>query len=434
MARTYGTNDIPYDIISVGSGGTVGVSTAFESTAGLVGGMDTSNGTATPGEVVALSSGPTAESQFGEGSELARGTKKALANGVSTVYAVPVAETETTDTVSDGEVLTEAPVMDPNVQPEHTLDGYDNGGGASADVAIDYNSPPTHDANEGDITVNPITGEVKTDSANTFDITYTYGDYQNAIDAAVVETPRFIAALTENVSVANHLEGRLSEKAQDFEFMHGIVGASPGVEAANYTDSFDSSRLSVVAASRGFEDVARTEEVRTVSGVAGLQAAKELGDSTTYESVDGYAVLRDTYTNSQLGDLIDKGVLPLKSSGRIFVVKDMTTSQNTKFERIYVDEIADEATERSHQINQQFIGDANTDTNRFLLYESHRSAFEGMEENRPPLLDDFVVEVSEAPNDPNEVRVNIGLDVVDMMDYINVSILVGDIVRQDERA
>ncbi|MFL9629363.1 hypothetical protein, partial [Aeromonas jandaei] len=59
----------------------------------------------------------------------------------------------------------------------------------------------------------------------------------------------------------------------------------------------------------------------------------------------------------------------------IKLIKDMTTSTDMRFERVYVTEIVDEATEISHIINQQFIGEPNVSEQRELLAESHRTAY-----------------------------------------------------------
>jgi len=65
MAEIYGTTGIPGDSAEVRSGGTVAISAAFTTTLGLVGGMDTANGSATPGEVTTIESSSDATTAFG---------------------------------------------------------------------------------------------------------------------------------------------------------------------------------------------------------------------------------------------------------------------------------------------------------------------------------------------------------------------------------
>jgi hypothetical protein len=214
-------------------------------------------------------------------------------------------------------------------------------------------------------------------------------------------------------------------KATGFDFMHTAVGATPEVVAGDYSDTYDSRRLSVVAASRGFTDAAEEDMTRTLGAVVGAQAGNDLGDSTTYESLSGLTALNTHYTNSELSTLIDEQVLPLTQSGTIDIVKDMTTSTDVRFERIYISEVVDEATEISHRINKQFIGTANTEDNRLQLRESHTTSFEELSSDN--LLEDYYVAVSEGADDFT-VDVEIGLDVIGVMDTIDVTISVGDVI------
>jgi len=430
MAETYGTNVIPSDQITVRSGGTVAISVAFETTLGLVGGMDTANGDATPGEVQTIASVPDAETAFGADSELAQVIQTVYnqTSPPSEVYAVGVSETTgVTDSVTgaDSGALDNAPVFDPNVQAEHTITAQDTVEGTSADVNIVYESPPPTPTEANTINLNPVTGEWAADESSDYDITYDYGDYATAISTLADRSPRFLSVLTENTSTANDLLSTLNNNASDFEFTHGIVGALPEVTPADYSDTFDARRLSVVAPSRAFTDSANTNMIRTTGAVGGKQAGKALGDSTTYEALGGFADLNTKYTNSELGTLIDSEVLPLKQGGGIKIIKDMTTSQDAKFERIYASEIVDEATEISHRISQQFIGEVNTSENRTALEASHRSSYSSMAGD--DLLDNFAVTVTQGAND-FEVDVNIGLDVVGIMDTIDVTITVGDVI------
>lgn len=424
---TFGTTAIPSDQITVRSGGTVAISAAFQTTVGLVGGMDTANGNATPGEVETVESSADAATLFGDDSELKEQVDLALANSAGTIYAVGVSETQNTETfaATGSGALTNTPALDPNVQPEHSISARDTVAASDVTVNIVYDSPPSTPADANTMNLNPVTGEWDADESTDYDITHSYGDYAGAITAVIKKVPRFVTVLTENTSVANDLLTNLNNYAQDFDFMHGVVGALPDVTPSSYTDSFDDRRLVVVAPSRAFTDTANTDMVRTTGAVGGKQAGKALGDSTTYEALNGFADLNNQYTNSELGTLIDNQVYPLKQASGIKVVKDMTTSTDAKFERVFASEITDESTEISHQISQQFIGEANTDSNRFALGESHASSYSEMESE--DLLDAFHVSVSEGASS-DEVNVDIGLDIVEMMDTIDVTITVGDVV------
>lgn len=425
---TYGTTKIPSDQVTVRSGSTVAISAAFENTVGLVGGMDTANGSATPGEVTTVESSSDAATKFGDNSELKKQVDLAIANDAAQIYAAPVAETQTTESfasVGSG-TLSNTPAFDPRVNGEHDITAQDTTAGASVTVNITDESPPATPSDANTMNLNPTTGEWDADASSSYDITYTYGDYTTAISAVIKKVPRSIGLLTENTSVANDGLTEAKNYAQNFDFTHVYAGVLPGVTPSNYSDSFDDRRLVVIAPSRAYTDDANTEMVRTVGAVAGFQSSKPLGDSTTYEALNGFADLNTKYNNSELATLIDNQVYPIKQGGGIKVIKDMTTSTDAKFERVYASEAADEVAEISHQISQDFIGDQNTADNRFLLEESHNSSYAEMEDD--DILDDYTVNVTEGAN-ANEVNVDIGVDIVDMMDTIDVEITVGDIIR-----
>jgi hypothetical protein len=432
---TYGTTAIPSDQITVLSGGTVAVSVAFENSVGVVGGMDTANGTATDGEVVTVNSPTDAATKFGDGSELHEAVQLLFQNGAGTVYALPVAESDTTESFSSTSsgVLNNVPAFDPNVQPEHDITAVD-GGGTTVDVNIvydegsDISTPSASDT----INLNPVTGEFEADASDTYDITYSYGDYSTtAMESLLDKSPRIVNVLTENEGVANDLATELNARATNFDFMHGVVGASPEIsDVPNYSNGVDERRISIAYPSRGYVDAAETEEVRTTPAIAGELAGLPLGLSATNNSIGGFQGIRGELTGpNEAGTLIDAEVMPLLNYPPLTITKDMTTASEPKFERVYAMQVIDEMTELSHIISRNFVGDQNTEANRSNLRRSHENAYIGARDGTPPLLDDFEVAVSESPSDPNKVNVNIGLDVVNVMDTIDVTITVGEIIR-----
>ena len=427
MSETYGT--IQYEA-TVKSGGLSAVSAAFESTAAIVGGMNTSEGSATDGNLQTLTNSNNVDTLFGGDSELAKQVRAAKANGVQTIYAYPLEETEVGDviTATQSGTINNAPAFDPSVHPEHDITATDTVEGEDVTVNVVYDtgtdiSTPS-DANT--INLNPETGEFEADESSDYEINYTYGDWTTAVEEVTSMLPRIVGLCTANTSVANDYLTEANSYDIDFGFMHGLLGAMPDTEASSYEDSFDDRRLSVVASSRGYLDDAETEEVWTVGAIAGRQAAKALGDSTTYENIQGLASLRTSYLNSEVQTLVDNQVLPLKQSGGIKLIKDMTTSTDPQFERIYASEIVDEATEISRRISENFIGDKNTEDNRFLLRESHDASYSEMDDD--DLLEDYYVEVAKGATD-FEVELTIGLDVIGLMDFIDVEIVIGDVVR-----
>lgn len=430
---TYGTTAIPSDQITVLAGSTVAVSVAFENSVGLVGGMDTTNGTATAGEVTTVSSSTDAADKFGDGSELHEAVQHAFQNGAGTVYALPVAETDATESFSSTATGTveNSPVMDPNVHDEHEVTVTDTETSTDLDVNYVYDGTPSQPSESGAVNFNPTTGEWAADAAASYDISYTHGDYStDALQPLLDESPRIVAALTENESVVNDLATELNARATNFDFMHAVAGASPSVDPSDYDDGVDERRVSLVYPSRGYTDAAETNEVRTIAAIGGYLAGLALGLSATNDSLGGFTSLKNPLNGPQdAGALIDKQVMPLLDYPPVTITKDMTTSTEAKFERVYAMQVIDEATEISHQISRTFIGEQNTQANRTVLHRSHRNAYLGMQNGEPPLIDGFNVEVEEDSSDPNKVNVEIGLDVVDVMDTVDVTVTVGEIVQ-----
>ena len=425
VERVYGTTVIPSDQITVVGGGTIAISTAFAQDAGLVGGMDVENGTGESGEVYELRSVSRAVDLFGEDSELARAVRATISNGVQTVYAVGVPETEATEEdTDDSGTLENAPLFDPNVHPDHEISV--TAGVETLDVRIVYDSPVSADADEDEVLINPITGEWAADESDTYEFVYTYGSYTEAINDVADRVPRILAVCTESNDIANELAETLNSNATEFDFTHGVVGAQPELDPTGFELLQDEPRLSVVAPARSFTDDAQTRQVRTAAAVGGHLASLPLGSSSTYDSLSGLTGLAETYSPNDAGSLIDAGVLPVMRDGRILVVKDMTTADDVRFERVYSNEIVDEATEISHLISQQFIGELNTQTNREDLLDSHDSAYLEMKNDRPPLLDNYSVDVNDTGG--NVVELTIGLDVVNVIDNIEVQIVVGDVI------
>lgn len=435
---TYGTTAIPSDQITVQSGGTVAISVAFENSVGLVGGMDTANGTATEGEVQEVQSPTDARDLFGDGSELHEQVQLAYNNGAGTVYALGVPETSVTGethTSQDG-TLDNAPLFDPRVNEEHSVTVEDTGGGT---LTVNYvDEPPTSAPSEADsIDIYPPTGDYYADAVpdgTNYDFDYDYGDYSaSAMKPLLDESPRMIGVLTENESVANDVATELNSRATDFDFMHAVVNAPVNVDAGNYTDSLDERRVSAAYPARAFTDSSQTNEERTAGAIAGYLAGIDLGISATNDSLGGFAGgLKNELTGpSEAGDLIDEQVMPLLNYPPITIVKDMTTSTEPKFERVYAMQIVDEITDIAHAISREFIGDQNTASNRAVLGTSLRNAYVAAETGTPPLLDDFTVDVQEDTGNDNKVNVEIGIDVVDVMDIIDVTVTVGDIIRNN---
>lgn len=441
MALNYGTDAIPGDTYSVVEGGTVQVAAAFTRTVGLIGGMDTANGTATEGEVTTVTSVTDAGDKFGTDSELYYQSDLAFANGATEVYAVPVPETSTTESfssTSSGQ-LSNTPFFNPEIHNEHDVTAQDTSAGSSVDVEIVYvdgsPSPPS-----SGIALDYITGQWTAASSSSYDITYTYGDYSaSVIQEVLKKEPRKVAILTESESTISDLDTELQSDADNFQFAGGVGGAAPfedpsSPDTAGYSDGLDTERISVVSSPYWYVDDAETNLQRVHGGVAGELASLPLGLSATSNTVNGVVSPRTNLSPSQASDLIDEQVLPLINYPPAEIVKDLTTSTEGKFERVYVMDIIDEVLTLSHQINRDFTGEQTVDISQ--LERSHKNMLKSLTREDPPLLysrdgQAYYASAVQNASDDNQVDLDLAIDPVGVIDVINVSLTVGDIVEAE---
>lgn len=430
--KTYGTTVIPSDIVKVRAGSTVSISLGFNATLGLVGNMDVENGETTPGTIKHIEDTSDAVTYFGEGSELAEQVRLAFANDTPDIYAVGVSENSQTESVSSASTgtLGNFPIVDPNVASEHTITVTDTSSSDEMNVNVVYGSgSPDAPAEPETVAINGVTGEWTADAASSYDFTYETATFDQAIQDMAMKNIRYLGVCTENETVANTLISVLNDHAQDFDFMRGLVGGMPGTLPSDYTNALDEQRLCVVEPARAYLDVNEQNMVRTVGAVVGHLTSRPLGESATgsmHGALNGLVRLNQEFSVSECGAWIEKQVMPLRHSTNIHIVKDMTTSSVTKFERVYATEISDEVALLSHLVAEQFVGSLNFDDNRESLELSLEVPIDDMASDRPPLLTEYVVNVSEGESD-FDVDVEIGIDVVGVMDQINVNISVGEV-------
>lgn len=434
MTFTAGTTAIPSDEITVSSSTTTLAPTSFERSVGYVGGADLgtddSQGSADPNTVYNVQNNSRARELFGDDSELTRQITLAFSNGVGDVYAVAVPETQNTEsfTATDTGTLSNVPVFDPNVQPEHEITEELS----STDITIVYDdTPPT--PTDG-INLNPITGEWAASSSTDYDIAYSYGDYTDAITAMANESPRVISVLTEDGGIATTMDGELSSDQQDFDFAHNISGLSPlGSEetTSDYvtgteTLSVTSNRTALVASSRAYTDSNETEEVRFSGVAAAMAAAKPLGNSVTSDTPSGIVSLRDNFSVQELSDLLANGVMAVGVYGGINVIQDRTTSTESGFQRLYSNEVVDEAVTRIHDESKRYIGEQSTETNIQNYLRRLRNQLLDLRDDEIPKLDGFNIDMEQQTD--GDLDGVIVLDVVDIIDNITIDAVVGDIL------
>ena len=426
MERSYGTSATVGDQIHIIPGASTPVAGPFAMDAGVVGGMNVDDGDAEAGEAVTLNTLSDAVDEFGEESELYYQSRLALRNGAERVIAVGVEETEIeAESLEAGGTLENFPIFDPTVHPDHEISVSD--GMEDIDVEIVYDDADVDEAAENTVIINPITGSYDADETG-YDIDYTFGAYESAIDAIADASPRSVAVCTEDESLGDYLAGALEDVASDFEFAHGYIGAPRG-SAANYEHDMDEPRASIVHASRA---MVGDQEVRTLGAVAGEHASLRLGKSSTNNTIRGIDSLVDNFSPQEASELADNRVMPVIYDGVYKVFMDQTTSMEANLSRVYANEIVDEGAHRLHNVNDGYIGEPQTDANLENIAEAYHSTLTDMRRNRdPPLLDGFTVTLDTSGNN---VIVTVGYDVIGIIDRIETRIIVGEVSDENEGA
>lgn len=338
MAQTY--NTLEGDLTIKGAATTA--RTGETNAVAIVGGYDSANadGSVTAGESTAIDDPANAADTFGT-AEIPRVAQLVSANGVGTMYGVPAPETSTTESFSASSslTLTNTPVMDPSVHPDHEIVVTDTSSATDLTVNITYADSPSTPSSSDTANVNPINGKVECDSSSDYDVDYTYGDYSTAIDAAADLNVRSLVVCTESPSVKASLSTTLGDIADDFDFKRAYVGAKPNIEAGSigsYTPDEQNWRIVEVAPARceGADG-----EVRTAGAVGGFMSSQPISPdgSGLYDDVNGIVSLDTEYRASEVKDF--DGVTALTRTGTIGTAQ--TTSTTEQFKHIYATEIID---------------------------------------------------------------------------------------------
>jgi hypothetical protein len=370
----------------------------------VIGGYNksTANASVTAGEATAVTNPVDASEQFGD-SEIARVSAVLTANGANDIRAVPVPETEMTESVtgSDSITLSHAPIFDPQLHPEHDVVVTDTASGTSLSINYVYTDPVQSPTSSDTANVNPVTGEVVMDASGDYEVTYTYGDYQTAIDTAKNLPVRYLCVLTENEGVKASAITAVADIASDFDFKRVVTGARPEIQSTDvgsYVPSQRSWRMVEVAPARAG---GANGPVRTQAAVAGLMASQSIGPdgSTLFDTVSGLTGVNTEYRASTATGF--DGVTSLTRNGKI--VQAITTSESAQFQNVYATEIIDRlaldlfSVAESYAGGPQDIGD---------LQSLLRSVCQSATNETPPLLG-FAREVDARPYD---VEVSIGAD------------------------
>jgi len=409
----------------------------FTTNIAIVGGYDSANAdsSVTAGEAMPVSGEAEAQRLFGENSELARAVSTALPNPVGNIYAVPVPETDSAETfgsstATSSGTLSNAPVFDPHVHPDHDITVTDVTEGAECTVEVVYDGSPSQPTENNTVRVNVRSGEWVGDEASEYEFSYTYGDYLTAADEAAAQPVRYVACHTEAASVKNDVLSAVNEEAKNGNFKRAVVGARPEIavgNASSYSPDVASWRMIEVAPARGFDG---QDEVRTVSAVAALLAGQPVNadGSITYDDVAGLSDLNTDYRPTEAEQFSQVTAIDRTNT----VVGGRTTASEAVFSRIHEVEIVDVVAETALGIANSYKGGGYFGERTRLLEKAFERALNAFAQQRPPLLSDpdgepYDVDVSPGATD-TEVQVRIGIHPAPIMEEITLNLNLGEVV------
>jgi len=465
MATTYGS--FPGVRVEVAGGGITAVSIGEEEKLVIFGEAsyqnddDFSAGDGNEDPLVATLDGSTedptkinarreADSNFGDGSELANGMREALGNGanIDFLYGVAPKRFNVLDEVQSTQsgTLNNAPLWEEDVADESNISALvveDNTGPVSMTVEYDYSSPPSQPSAADTVSVNPLTGEYAADAApdGDYEFDYKYLDWQSAFDAGPVtrvvqeDETGIYDVLSDSDAVSADANSTATTRRQAFQLVNVISGAQPNdnelitsddnaleSDHSNYTRRdarFDTSTYSQgsVDADHYFKLApVRQQNVpdTVLGGVGGLFAGNPISDPIYNDPVSGYADLGQRFTKADADNMRAENVIPIRQAGSIRVKDNKSTSTETDWERdFWRRRIADRVILIGKTIGDTIIGRINDERTRDAAARLIRAELRELVGDRllkPNTADEtnWFVDVYESSTDSDEVKIDIG--------------------------
>ncbi len=388
-----------------------------------------------------------ADTNFGEGSELADAMREALGNGANINYLYGVAprrfnvvgEIQSTQTGT----LANAPIWEEEVSDESKIQALGvTDDGNDLEVRYTYESPPAAPPDEDDgttteiVAVNPLTGEYNADQSPDveFVFEYKYIDWQGAFDAPDVtrvvqeDETGVYDVLSDSDLVSADANSAAGTRRQAFQLVNVLSGAEPNdnelVEdnSGNYVRR--DARFDTSAFSQGSVDSdyyfklapVREENVpKTIlGGVGGLFAGNPISDPIYNDPVSGYADLEQKFTKADADNMRGENVIPIRQAGSIRIKDNLSTSTETDWERdFWRRRIADRVILIGKTIGDTIIGRINDENTRdaaerLISAELRELVGDRLIKGNTADETNWFVDVYESSTDPDEVKIDIG--------------------------
>ena len=454
--NTYG--NFPGVRAEVIGGGVNGVIVGEEQKLVVFGRGDTSGSdSANYNEPTQITTRVDANVKFGANTPLSHAIEGALQNGANTEFVYGVMPEQIT--VGSAELIAGGSGQlnnNPIVEDKSLITVEDVSGTTpeEQDVKFVYASPPPASTTDGEVNLNPLTGEVDSGESNDLEVTYDFLDWETALDSADLvlasnETGLY-CTLSEAESVTTSLQTKIDELRPDYKLVRGVAAAQPNttnedgeavVDPSTYDDSIDNDALFLAGPTR----LADEDALTLIGGAAGLLAGNELTNPVFGEKIRGYNQLVQQLTRTQEDSLRAAKVIPVEDTGiygdgSIYLKDNLSTSEFDNWERDYHRRrIVDQVLLIGRNIGEQARNQRLTDslikfTEQVMLDEIEELVEAGLLEGSVTETDDqqqddeeeppYYVDVTRSGTDTLEVA--IGITPVGITKRIDETIVVSD--------
>lgn len=441
--------------ITTTGGGISGVQVGDQEKLLIFGDADTSAGSASVNEPTTIGGRADADNKFGSNSQLSDAMKEALANGaeIDLLYGVALeTQTATDEDVTGGgdaaDHSTGSRISNSPIREDTQAITFEDDTGTVLDVAFKYEtnlddtSTDFTSLNPGTDTVfiNPITGEWIADTADNYSITYDYNDWTTAFEADAVtnqveegETAIF-AALTESEDVASTLSSTVTTFRNNYQMALGLAGARPGktgsdggaeMDPSNYTDAISNDAMFLIGPAR------RSGTHHTIiGGVGGMMAGHTIENPIYNDVLQGYTNLEQKLTGSEAQNLRDEKVIPVRQSGTIRVKDNLSTSDETDWERdFWRRRIVDRVILLTKQVGDATVGAINDERTRRsaetrLFAEIAELVNDRLLQPNTQTETNYFVDVYADETNADEVNIDVGITPYGIAKRIDTSITI----------
>ena len=388
----------------------------------LVAAGDLENGEASANTVESCSSSADAQRLFGDASNLTAGIMQALNQGAQPVLGVAPEETTVTQDLSaiDGtSATTDEPLKEDAEEITVTVDGTDK------TVVWTLKDPSNETPGTDEVLINPTSDTLELDDAPSTDasIEYTAVDYQAALNALPAYTGDvdILSPWKERSDVTTQALGAANEMETERTFVLVQAGIPHPVDADAFTNSYDTSRLVLYAATR-------TQDFGTsIPALLGTRARLGLTSTPINQQVPLQSRPEQGLNTTERGTLIDKNVVPLERIGEsVRVTDDVTTvsdenseEQNYKygFSRMALDFLI----EVVHDLEKPFVGKFNSPGAIGQLQDLLNNGARPLGESN--VIYDYNAEITMIS--PTKARVTFQADVAEPIRFIENDFVIG---------